>query len=313
MKHISLFSILFIFLFAGKSVKAQTNACEIPLMVYISDQDESLPRTAASQLSNRLIRVVADNGLAASDGYAQFVISPEFSVLSKSILPGPPRSFIYDFELTLFIGDSFGQKIFTSTTLNVKGVGENENKAYIDAVRKVNPKSREIQDFIADGKDKIIDYYNNNYLNIIKKAQSLSVQKNFEEAMFLLMAIPECSKGYDSALKATAIVYQLYIDDLCNQYLNRARMAWVAEQNSYGAEAAGEYLMHIYPDAKCYSDAMSLYKEIKSKVNEDWHFVMKMYNDQISLEKQRINAWKEVGVAYGRGQKARTSHIYWVR
>ena len=311
MKQLSIFSMLILFLFTGKSIIAQTGTCDIPLMVYISEQDESLPRTAESQLSNKLIRVAADNGLAASNGYAQFVISPQFSVLGKNILPGPPRSFVYDFELTLFIGDSFGQKIFSSTTLSLKGVGENETKAYIDAIRKIAPKSKDIQAFLTDGKDKIVEYYNNNYQNIIKKAQSLAAQKNFEEAMFLLMAIPECSKGYDASLAVASKVYQQYVDDMCNRYLNKARTAWASQQNSYGAEEAGEYLTHIYPDAKCYGDAMVLYKEIKAKVKDDWNFVMKMYNDEVNLEKQRINAWKEVGVAYGRGQQPSTTHVYW--
>lgn len=313
MKYLSTAIILCLSLFAGRSVQAQSNSCEIPLMVFIADQDEALPRTAASQLSNKLSRMASENGLAASEGYAQFLISPQFSVLGKSILPGPPRSVVYDLELTLFIGDYLGQKIFSSTTLAIKGIGENENKAYIDAIRKINPRDRNVQDFLVEAKDKIIAYYDSNYPNIIKKALSLASQKNFEEAMFLLMAIPECSIGYDASLKEASKVYQLYVDDMCNRYLNRARAAWVSQQNSSGAEEAAEYLTHIYPDAKCYGDAMLLYKEIKSKVKEDWNFVMKMYNDQVSLEKQRINAWKEVGVAYGRGQQPTTTHILWRR
>lgn len=298
---------------SGYGQKVQAQACEIPLMVFIPDQSEELPHAANNFLFTRLTRVATENGLAASDGYGQFVISPEFSVLSKSILPGPPRSFVYELEVTLIIGDFFGQKMFSSTSVTVKGIGENETKAYMDAIKRINPKTREIQAFVADAKKKIIAYYDANYPNIIKKANQLASQKQFEEAMFHLMAVPDCSKGYDSALKAASSVYQMYVDDLCNRYLAKAKMAWAAEQNSYGAGTAGEYLAYIYPDAACYSEAMGLYKEIKGKVLDDWKFTMKIYDDAVSLERQRINAWRDVGVAFGQGQKPSTTHILWRR
>ena len=86
-------------------------------------------------------------------------------------------------------------------------------------------------------------------------------------------------------------------------------MAWAAEQNATGAQKAGEFLAEIYPDAKCYEDAMNLYKEIKGKVLDDWEFEMKQYQDGIDLEKQRINAMREVGVAFGKGQQPTTTNI----
>jgi hypothetical protein len=57
---------------------------------------------------------------------------------------------------------------------------------------------------------------------------------------------------------------------------------------------------------------MALHGEIKSRIGEEWNFVMRYYNDQVSLEQQRINAWKEVGVAYGRNQQPVTTSIYWL-
>lgn len=313
MKKLIILIGLAIFLIGERVAIAQTSSCEIPLMIISSKQEEALPRATMNQLANKLTRIATTYGLAANNDYAQFVISPKFSVLEKSILPGPPRSFVYNFELTLFIGDYFGQKIFNTTSINIKGIGENENKAYINAIKQINPKSEDLQNFILDAKDKIIAYYNANYPSIIKKAQSLASQKQFEESMFLLMAIPDCSQGYDKALEVAATVYQSYVDDQCNQYLAQAKMAWASQQNSDGAEIAVGYLANIYPEAKCYGDAMDLYKEIKTKVKEDWNFVMKIYNDSIDLKKQQINAWKDVGVAYGKGQKSTSTQVYWGR
>lgn len=293
--------------------QAQQSNCEIPLMIMQTNQSEPIPSGALDFLNNKLRQIAITDGMAAGPEFTQFCIVPKISILNKEILPGPPSKFVYNMEMTLYIADSWGEKVFTSASIPLKGVGNNETKAYISAIKGINPNSKEMQAFLKDGKSKIINYYDTQYPTIIKKAQSLASMKQYDEALFYLGSIPECSKGYDKALAASSVVYQQYVDQLCVENLSRAKMAWASQQNRYGAEEAGEYLQYIYPDAKCYGDAMSLYKEIKGKVLDDWKFTMKIYNDAVSLEKQRINAWRDVGVAYGRGQKNNTTNVYWIR
>lgn len=291
-------------------IKAQN--CEIPLMVVIPDQIDYLPPSSESYLKTKLTNMTTEIGMSAGSEVTQFAIVPQINLVGKDMIVGPPRMVSLDMDMTLYITDMWGEKVFSSTTINLKGVGTNETKAYIDGIKKINAKSQNFQQFIKQGKDKLIQYYDNNYTTIFNQARSLAKQKQFEEALYLLTSIPPCSKGYQSSLAETDKIYQAYVDDLCHQYLNKARMAWASSQDAYGASEAGNYLEYIYPDAKCYGDAMSLYKEIKGKILSDWKFEMKMYNDQISLEKQRINAWKEVGVAFGKGQKARTTNVHWI-
>ena len=75
----------------------------------------------------------------------------------------------------------------------------------------------------------------------------------------------------------------------------------------------GEYLAKILPDAGCYGDAMALYKEIKGKVLDDWKFEMKIYQDGVDLEKQRIEAARAIGVAYGEHQPNKEVNIDFIR
>lgn len=305
--------ILIVALCSLATFNSKAQECEIPLMIIQTEQADPIPSGALDFLNNKLRQVATTQGLAAGSEFTQFCIVPKISLLTKEILPGPPSKFVYDMEMTLYIADAWGEKVFTSTNISMKGVGNNETKAYIGGIKGINPRSAALQAFVEEGKNKIVDYYNNNYPNIIKKAQHLAGMKSYEEALFYLGSIPECSKGYDSALKAASEVYQQYVDQLCLENLSKAKMAWAAEQNAYGAEAAGEYLQYIYPDAKCYGEAMALYKEIKGKVLADWKFTMKIYDDAVSLERQRISAWRDVGVAFGRGQKNRTTNVYWIR
>ena len=58
---------------------------------------------------------------------------------------------------------------------------------------------------------------------------------------------------------------------------------------------------------------MALYKEIKGKVLDDWKFEMKKYQDGVDLEKQRIEAARAVGVAYGTHQPNKEVNIDFIR
>ena len=59
---------------------------------------------------------------------------------------------------------------------------------------------------------------------------------------------------------------------------------------------------------------MALYKEIKGQLRADIDFeTREKYRDSVKLEKQKIDAMRQVGVAYGRGQKAKTTNLMWVR
>lgn len=284
----------------------------IALSIALPDQANPLPDGARTYLVNKLKQAAAQNGLAAEEGFSRFFITAVITPLTRDVVAGPPQQIAQNLEITLYIADGFDQKLFATTTVSAKGVGTNETKSYIDAVKHINTNSKQFKEFAETGKAKIIAYYEAQCDNIIKKAQSLANKKNYEAALFELTAIPDVCECYDRALEVAADIYQQYIDHLCDVNLALARSAWAAEQNSFGAKKAGEYLAYIYPDAKCYNEANSLYREIKDKVLDDWKFVMKIYQDDVDLEKERIKAWRDVGVAYGNHQQPISNYVNWL-
>ena len=59
---------------------------------------------------------------------------------------------------------------------------------------------------------------------------------------------------------------------------------------------------------------------IKAKVLDDWKFEMKKYEDALALENrkldiesQKVDAWKAIGVAYGKNQQPTTTYVSWLR
>lgn len=285
----------------------------LPISVYAADDSESFPQGAKAMMENKLTQLLTRNGIAGLDYMGQFILTVTTTPLDKDVIPGPPAKISEKMEMNLYIVDAYAKTIFSSTSLTVKGLGETENKCYLNAISHMPLQSPQMTQFIEEGKAKIIEYYDHEGEALLKRAAYLAGQKNYEEALFIVSLIPQQSKHFDAALAAGLDIYQQYIDNQCNINLAAARVAWAAEQNSKGAYAAGEYLANILPDAGCYEEAMELYKEIKAKVLDDWKFEMKKYQDGVDIEKLRIDAARQVGVAYGTHQPAQTTSIEFLR
>ncbi len=281
----------------------------LALRVLVEEPIEPAPPTSKQLLENKLNQLLTQNGVASMDYLGQFFITVRVNPLSKDILGTAPTKISETMEVALYIADYYNQVVFSTTSATVKGIGETDSKCYMNALRQLKVNTPQIQQFVEEGKKKIIAYYNSQADRLITQAQTLSKMKKYEEALWIISTIPaECDK-YDQALKAGLDIYQEYTDHLCDVNLAKARTAWASDQNAAGAQAAGEFLSQIYPDAKCYGDAMALYKEIKGKVLDDWKFEMKVYQDGVDTERERIHALRDVGVAYGKGQQPVTTHI----
>ena len=305
-----IFSILLATLMSA-TIFAQTEY--LPISVYAADNQESFPQGAKAMIENKLTQLLTRNGIAGLDYMGQFVLTITTTPLDKDVIPGPPAKIAEKMEMNLYIVDTYAKTIFSATSFSVRGLGETENKCYLNAISHMPLQNPQVTKFINEGKQKIIDYYDYEGEAMLKKANYLAKKKEYEEALWIVSLIPQQSKHYDAALQAGLDIYQQYINNECNIYLAAARQAWAAEQNSKGAAAAGEYLANILPDAGCYDEAMELYNEIKGKVLDDWKFEMKKYQDGVDLEKMRIDASRQVGVAYGTHQPAQTTSIEFLR
>lgn len=306
-----IFSIALAALISATMFAAETEF--LPISVYAADNSENFPEGAKAMIENKLTQLLTRNGIAGLDYMGQFVLTVTTTPLDKDIIAGPPMKISEKMEMNLYIVDAYAKTIFSSTSFTVRGLGETENKCYLNAISRMPLQTPQIAQFIQEGKEKIIGYYDHEGEALIKKAQYLAKQKKYDEALFWVALIPQQSKHYDAALAAGQAIYQQYINNECNVNLAAARQAWAAHQNANGAEAAGEFLAKILPDAACYGDAMALYKEIKGKVLDDWKFEMKQYQDGVDLEKQRIEAARAVGVAYGTHQPSKEVNIDFIR
>jgi hypothetical protein len=172
----------------------------------------------------------------------------------------------------------------------------------------------ELRKLVAESKQKIIDYYNQNGPMIIKRAQGLITKQDYEGAIAELAAIPQECSSYSQASSLMVKVYQANINHDATQMLAEARALWSADPNpGESAEQALSILAQINPGASCYNQAQSLMKQIqarakqvsdrqyadeKAQIAHERQMEVRRLNAAASLEKARINACRDVAVAY---------------
>jgi hypothetical protein len=293
--------------FGQNTAKESDDAARITLAAFVPQQISQMPEAARSSLENKLSQIVTQNGLGGNAYNERFIITANINVVSKEFTPTAPPMQAYVLDVTLYIGDGVDGTIFASVSTQVKGVGQSETKAYISALNKLKTNDTKYQPFIETGKTKIIEYYNSKCNFIIKEAQTLTAQNEFEEAIFRLTSVPEvCKDCYDKCMDAVAPIYQKQIDRDCKIKLSEATNAWNANQNNNGANMASDYLSYIDPNASCYKEAQTLSSNISKKILEiekrEWSFKMKQQQDNVDVTKARIKAARDIGVAYGNGQ-----------
>ncbi|NWJ50253.1 MAG: hypothetical protein HXX14_05265 [Bacteroidetes bacterium] len=277
----------------------------IGLTAYVPQQVDKISEGTGNMLVNKLNQIATQNGFAGDAYFSRFILTANIVPLTKDILATAPPMIALTLEITLYIGDSEGGTLFASKSITLKGVGTNETKAYIDAIKKIRPSDPQFDSFLEEGKSKIINYYNTKCDAILKQAQVLTNTNNLEEAIELLMGIPDvCMDCYNKSMEAVAPIYQQLIDRDCQKKLAEATHIWNANQTIEAANEAGRLLSTIEPRAACFRDVKTLANRISKRVYEidkrEWNFVLREQQINSQLESEKIRAYRDVAIARAR-------------
>lgn len=262
MKKLSIIILLFlgIGLNSQNSLKKSDDISRISLAAYIPQQTNSLPTAAVNLMNDKLNQIVTKSGMGGSTRNERFIIVPSITIASKEVTETAPPITVLVLDLTLHIGDGIdGKKFSSSKTITLRGGGADETKAYVAAIRSISPSNQDIQNFVEEGKIKIIEYYNSKCDFIIKDAEALANTKNYDESIYKLASIPEvCKDCYEKCINKITDVYKSKMENECQTYIAKAKTL-MAQENYFDA---AEFLSPILPDLKCYTDAQVLIKDI---------------------------------------------------
>ena len=298
---------LYKFIFATLLLLSSSNIhgteCNVPMCVIIDRGFTNVPPEAVSVLETQLERLATQSNLNIGWKNARFALTAKIDPIDRHIVNGAPTQIVNVFGITLYIADIYNQKLFSSTYIEIKGVGTNETKASLNAIRRLNSQNKDIKEFMQNSKFQIIQYYNNQLPTILKEAKVKASMINYEEALAMIAVIPSCCNGYDSAMEEAQKIYVLYRDTYFLAQLNKAKAMWAANPTISGGNNVIALLVNIDPEAKCYNDAMTFLSEIAKTIKTDVDYEnKKKYEDAVELEKLRIQAIAEIGKAYAANQ-----------
>jgi hypothetical protein len=235
----------------------------IVLNTFIPDNILVNNPSARKLFITKLGQITSLNGMGGSESNFgnRFIISGDLNVLTKDILPGAPTKYLVTIECILAVGDGIDGKSFASDYIEFKGSGVSEDKAFIDAIRKINPRHKVIQEILILGKEKIIEYYNAQCDFILKEAQTLSDSRNFDEAIYSLNQIPEITKEcYDKSMDLSLEIALKKFEFDCQSNIAKAKVLI-----SNGDFSNASQMLTMYTkDIECYSEVEELLKQINT-------------------------------------------------
>lgn len=287
---------------------------KIALSIVMPDNVEGMNASQLSKLQTKITQIVATTGLAASGYNNNFVIYPKFAIYESSVVESGIQDItIITCELTLFIKQVDNNVIFSTISKPLKGNGKSKNIAITNALSKININESDYKLFIESGKDKIIQYYESKCQDIITKSESLVKMQDYEQALGLLMSVPEEVSCYNKVQEKSIQAFKAYQNHNCSRQIQEAKTSLAA--NNYNATL--ETLSQIDPAATCFNESQTLIKIAESKIDAEekkqWNLRMKVYDDNVALQKQRINAIKDVAVAYYKSRPTTVSYNYIIR
>ena len=289
--------------FTTVAQETKNDLAKVTLTPYIDASVSEITSGASSILTNKLNQIVNQNGLEGN-GDPRFIITANVVIVSKDVIASAPPSIVYTLDVNLYIGDGLDGNKFASYSTSCKGVGINENKAMIEALKNIKPNNTEIQNFVTLGKKKVISFYNDRCDLILKQAKLLEAQNRYEEAIYKLTSIPESSLTcFNKAIEAIVPIYAKFINRDCQIKLQEATNIWNANQTMEAANQVGEILSTIDPQSTCYKEVRVFSNKVAKRVLElndrEWKFKV---DSEIGLTRDLIKAYRDVGVAYGNGQ-----------
>lgn len=303
-RFISLLSVLLIFF---KGISAQE--CDTPITVAMLKYIEGLNDTQKSYLRSKLEQLVVSQGITADFSYTQFVLTAKVAGIQKDVVPTIPATVTCQYDVIIKLVDRIGTKTMAVQTVNVRGAGNTELKAMQNALRIINPQNKNLIHFIKEAKSKVLAYYNEHAAQIVSQAHRLANLDKYEEAFNLLASVPECCNKYNEVTREIISIYPKARDKVGEKFLKEARRIWTVEQTGVAAEEACYWLSLIDPKSSAYTAGEKLYAEIKDRVKVEVQHEMKVYDDNVDLIKEQINAAKEIGMAYGKGQQTEINVI----
>src|SRR5690606_35407295 len=156
-KYIAL--VLYILPLIHITAQSDESESKISLSVILPDNTEELQASHISKIASKIQRMVTNYGISGEGYNNNFVIYPKYEIYDTKIVEGMKNVYVVDGEFNLFIKELKTGKIYNSYSQTIKGDGYSKAQAINQSIMSIETQNDDIEFFLFDTKQKIIDYY----------------------------------------------------------------------------------------------------------------------------------------------------------
>lgn len=279
-------------------------------------ETEDLGQNATSMLTSKLQQIATVNGMSGAGFDNRFIITSHVQKLKSSQTQTFPQKHAVQVNIGIYVGDGLDGTLYSSYNCESKGIGDTEDQAIANAVRKLNPNQEDLQRAIFKGKEQILRYYDKMSGNIIQTAKASAAAGKYDDAINMLFAIPMNNKDFQTAQSLIAQFGQTSLDHKNLEIVRQARSAWSANPTEEGASTANEILQKLEaPSTKVETETKSLQAEMATRLKaiSDREFKLETQKEQNEkdIKIAGIRAAASVAKAYIASRPKVVYHYYW--
>lgn len=278
--------------------------------------DYNLSTKLDTQVQQKLQKALTKNGVGSIPHISRFAVVPTVIITNEVVTATVPQFFDVEFELVFNMCDVQTGKVFGSTSIEAKSRGANRENALTKGISSMKyDKDPAFVNFIAESKQAIFDYYEQNLFAILNKAEQAAINKDFAQANFIISEIPTEIPSYDTKVLPQLMVYaQKAIDEIAEPLLTQAKAVWAANPNSEGAENAAKILMRM-PAGSSFTKEISelianMEADVKSIDKREWDLKVQQLNNEHVERTAQIKAARDIAVSWAENQPAVVNKVY---
>ena len=280
------------------------------------NSDYNVPEKAETQLRDKMFAALSSAGLATTAENASVALVPSISILNEQTGAGIQNNVSMNLNYTFsLVGIASGVVFDSYVVEGVQTRGQNKINAVARSFAGVNLNSPAFQAFLSNGQSKIVAYYQRQLQKTLAKAQTNINTKQYDDALAILMEIPEETPGYTTkVLPMVERTYKMYANNLAASLLQQAQAAWAAAPDEEGAERVAEIVSEMPVGTTSSAAARQLVKEIEARVKALDQRRWAAMNAALAREHQErmsvIKAAREVAVAQAKRPITVVQHIH---
>lgn len=303
MKKIFIFSFWLLCSYGFSQTQADLGKIQLSIS-FAEEQQNRFDQSLLLKTEGKFTQLLSNYGIVSTDYNNGLILQPNIIINSEEIVEGGIQNInVVNMTLQLLIKQDQTNIVFSSFSKSLKGTGRSKGLAINSAINSLSANDPSLVNFINLGTEKLLKYYDANCSQIIAKATYLEKSGKFEESLALLLSVPEVATCYETAQNKSVETLRNFQKKNCSAFIKEAKMK-IAEKNF---TAAFNFIGGIESDSPCVAESNTLIKNIENKISaeekNEWDLRQKMHQDQVTLEKQRIGAIKEIAVSFYNSQK----------